>query len=43
MKYDFETVVKRYDIGVPKYESMLKVNPEYKNMDISHFQWQTWN
>lgn len=37
MKYDFEIVVKRYDIGVPKYESMLKVNPGYKNMDIIPF------
>lgn len=37
MKYNFETVTKRYDIGVPKYENILKSNPAYKEMDIIPF------
>ncbi len=37
MKYNFETVTKRYDIGVPKYEALVQFDPSYKEMDIIPF------
>lgn len=37
MKYDFEHVTKRYDMGVPKYEAIPQYDPAYKQMDIIPF------